>query len=78
MVLEREMETYRRELPSLLDRQGKWVVIHGDKVIGVWDTCGDALQAAYEKCGLPPFLVKQIMEFERPGYFPRIVAQCLS
>jgi hypothetical protein len=70
MALERELETYRRELPGLLDRQGKWVVIHGDKVLGVWGTYADALQAGYQNCGLRPFLVKQIFATEPIHYIP--------
>jgi hypothetical protein len=75
MVLDREMETYQRVLPSLLDREGKWVLIKGDQVLGVWDTYDEARDAAYGLCGLPPYLIKQIQEHEKPGWFPGIAVR---
>src|SRR5262249_12634426 len=49
--LERELATYRRELPRLLaeGEEGRFVVIHGDQVLGTWDTYRDASQYAREK-----------------------------
>ena len=47
MALEREMETYDRKLPDLLEHRGRYVVIIGDDVIGVYDT-GDALEVGYD------------------------------
>jgi hypothetical protein len=76
MVHEREMATYQRELPNLLDREGKWVLIRGDEVLGVWDGFGDVLKAGYERCGLGNFFVKQILKHEKPGWFPGVVVQC--
>ncbi|HJT78155.1 MAG TPA: hypothetical protein VJ739_13205 [Gemmataceae bacterium] len=67
-ALERELRTYRRELPGLLGHaEGKYVVIHGDRVNGVWETYEDALQAGYERYQLNPFLVKQICAREDLG-----------
>lgn len=36
-----------------------------------WDTYNDAIQYAYQKYGLNPFLVKQVLEFEIPMRFSR-------
>jgi len=47
-------------LPRLLSEEGKFVVIRGQEVAGTWGTYEDALQAAYERFGLTPFLVKKI------------------
>ena len=44
MALEKEIETYNRELPNLLAEQGKFVVIHGDKIIGTFVSYEDALK----------------------------------
>ncbi len=76
MVHERELATYKRVSPTLLDREGKWVLISGDEVVGVWDTLDEALGAGYERCGMGHFMVKQIQEHEKPGWFPGIVSQC--
>jgi hypothetical protein len=53
---QRDLETYRRELPRLLQQghAGKYAIIKDDQVVSVWDTVGDALQAAGERFGLEP------------------------
>jgi hypothetical protein len=44
---DREMHTFRRELPRLLaeGNEGKWALIKGDEIIGVYDTIEDADRA---------------------------------
>ena len=71
MALEKEIETFNRELPNLLGEQGKFVVIHESQVIGVFVSYEDALKMGYEKCGLKPFLVKKIQAVEQVQYFSR-------
>lgn len=71
MALEKEIETYNRELPNLLEQQGKFVVIHENDVVGVFVSYEDALKLGYEKCGLKPFLVKKIQAVEQVQYFSR-------
>ena len=50
----RDLATYRRELPRLLQegQAGRYALIKNDQVVSVWDTVGDALQAAAERFGL--------------------------
>jgi hypothetical protein len=60
MALERELATYEAKVEELLAQEGKHVVIHGETVVGTWDTHEEALTAACERCGRGPFLVKQI------------------
>jgi len=76
MPLEKEQETYQRELPKLLTCAGKFVLIHGDEVAGVYDTYLDALKVGYERYGLAPFLVKQIAAVERTNHFTRDISTC--
>jgi predicted nucleotidyltransferase len=77
MPLELEQATYARELPNLLDRAGKFVVIGGDVVAGVYDTYGDALKFGYDRFELRPFLVKQIEMVEQVHFFTRdLVPPC--
>lgn len=71
MALERELEAYKRELPNLLASEGKFVVICGDQVTGIYSSYEDALKIGYEKCGLKPFLVKRIQAVEQVQYFTR-------
>ena len=71
MPLERELETYKRELPNLLADQGKYVLIIGEDVIGTFAAYEDALKEGYERAGLKPFLVKQIDATEQVHQFTR-------
>ncbi len=73
MSLEKELETFKRELPGLLAQEGKFVLVAGDAVIGTYAAYEDALAAGYEKCGLKPFLVKKIQAVEQVQYFSRDV-----
>lgn len=45
--------------------EGKWVLVHDGQIAGLWDTYEDALQAGYDRCGLKPFLVKEVQSIER-------------
>ena len=64
---EAELETYAQNLDTLLslDNVGRYALIHGKDVVGVFDTYRDAVQTGYEKCGLEQrFFVKQITTTE--------------
>ena len=72
MALEKELDTYHRKLPELLDDEGKFVLISGDLVHGVYDTYEDALTIGYQTFGLKqPFLVKRIAKIEPILFFTR-------
>jgi hypothetical protein len=53
---QRDLETYRQQLPRLLQEghAGRYAVIKDDQVLSIWDTVGDALQAAGQQFGLDP------------------------
>jgi hypothetical protein len=78
MVLEREIETYRRKLPELLAHKGKYVVIHGDELAGTFDGFEDALRLGYERFGNEPFLVREIRETEKVLFSSRSIRPCPS
>ena len=65
MVLERELETFKRALPSLMLHKGKFALIHDDQVVGTYSTWQEAADAGYRFCGLLPFLVQQILGEEK-------------
>jgi hypothetical protein len=70
--LEQELAAYERQKSGLLAEAGKFVLIHGDDVAGVWDTYQDALRAGYLKYGVDsPFLVKRIDPLDLPQFFGR-------
>lgn len=64
MALECELATYQARLPALLAHEGQWVVVHQDRVAGIWQTFEDAMRAGYKEFGLGPFMVKQIHAIE--------------
>ncbi len=78
MALDREIQTYQKELPNLLQHEGKFVLIHETQVAGFYETYEDAIKAGYEKFALKPFLVKRIQAVEQIQYFTRDLIECPS
>ncbi len=77
MALERELEAYKRKLPELKADEGKFALIHGDDLVGVFGTYEDALSEGYKQFGLEPFLVRQIQSVEQVQYVSRLLtSQC--
>jgi hypothetical protein len=72
--LKKELETYERKKADLLSQAGKYVVIKGDDVIGIFESYADGLKIGYEKCGLTPFLVKRIQAIEPINLITRDLA----
>lgn len=78
-TLDRELKKYQENLPQLLPHEGKFVLICGDAVVGLYDSYEDALAIGYEKCGVEPFLVKKISSTEQISYFTRdLGTACLT
>lgn len=72
MALEKESETYQRELPALQAHEGKFMLIQGDGVVDVFDSYEDAVKDGYNRFGVDtPFMVKQILTVERIQYMTR-------
>jgi hypothetical protein len=66
-----EWNFYRRHVGRLLaeGNQGKWVLIKGEQIIGIWDTFEEANEA--QSSLVQPMMLKQILEREpvlRIGY----------
>jgi hypothetical protein len=79
MALERELDTFGKQLLGLLQdpkNHGKFALVYGDAVYGLFDSVDDALAAGYERFSLEPFLVKHVVEHEEPRYFSRNVKRC--
>ncbi|MGH9385442.1 MAG: hypothetical protein ACRD2N_14265 [Vicinamibacterales bacterium] len=71
MALEKELAAYREKLEELKAHAGKYVLIHGDDVIDMFDSYDDALKQGYAKFGLDPFLVKRIEAIEHALFISR-------
>jgi hypothetical protein len=76
--LDKELETYKAHLDALLSHEGKFTLIQGETVAGIFDTYGDALNQGYERFGVDtPFLVKQIARIGQDVLFiSRHVVPC--
>ena len=60
-----EWATWERERPRLLDEhEGKWALIIGDTVAGVFAAESECLDAGERQCGDHPFLPKLIVAGE--------------
>ena len=78
MTLQKELDTYKKELPALLpEHEGKFVVIHDSQIAGIFTSLEDALQIGYDRFGLDPFLVKKIEAVEQVLFFSRDLKPCL-
>src|SRR5258708_7930184 len=58
----RDFETYRQQLPQLLrdGHAGRCALIKDSRVLSVWNTLGDALEAAAEQFGMEPIATFKI------------------
>jgi hypothetical protein len=68
-----EWNCYRREVGRLLaeGNQGKWLLIKGEEIVGIWDTMAEADSVRLERFLMQPVLMKQILAQEpilRIGY----------
>ena len=65
--LKRELDTYAAHRDELLrEAHGKFVLIHGTELAGIYDSQMAAIAAGYGRFGNVPFLVKQIVPVETP------------
>ena len=57
---------------------GEFVLLRGATLIGFYPTYEEALEAGYERFGLTPFFVRQVLYPERPHFISRLVAPVLA
>lgn len=70
-ALDTELKTFQKLLPTLLEEQGRFALICGEELKGVFSAYEDALKSGYDQCGLQPFLVKKISAEEQTFFFTR-------
>jgi hypothetical protein len=75
-ILGTEIQTYEQQRNNLLRTwEGKFVLIRGNQVVGIFDSKMDAIAAGYQQFGNVPFLVKQILRIEaRLNFMPSLLA----
>ena len=63
--LREEIETYFDINTEYLEKaRGKFLLMKGPNVLGVFESEKDAIKVGYEKFGNEPFLVKEVLEVE--------------
>ena len=72
-MLDEERETFARALPHLGAEEGRYALVKGDRVEGVFDSFRDAIQVGYDRFGLEPFMVKRVEAVETVHFIPRAV-----
>lgn len=75
-MLELEIATYNAKLPELLAHDGKFALVKGETIEGVYDTYADGLRAAYRKFPEGKFLLKRIAPAESVSFFTRAYVEC--
>jgi len=69
-ILQPELDFFEANRFKLLDQAaGKYVLIKGTTLNGIYDTELDAVRAGYQLFGNEPFLVKHIVEADVPLTF---------
>lgn len=68
--LQEELEFFERQRFELFAQaSGKYALIKGSTLIGIFDTELDAARAGYREIGNEPFLIKHIVEADLPLIF---------
>jgi hypothetical protein len=64
--ISREWNFYRREVGRLLaeGHEGRWVLIKGEEIVGIWGTKEEARAEALCRYQLQPVLIHQVLERE--------------
>lgn len=69
MALEKELQTYKKNLSNWKEHEGKFVLIQGENVDGFYGTYDEAIRQGYTKYGADgPFLVKQVNSLEKAHF----------
>ena len=69
-VLQQELDFFEKKRLELVARApGKYALVKGSELIGIFDTELEAIRAGYQKIGNEAFLVKHIVEADVPLTF---------
>jgi hypothetical protein len=75
-----EWNYYRREAGRLLAEgyEGQWVLLKGEKIIGIWATQEEAYEVALQKYPMQPVLIHQVLTREPVLRGPTFLRPCRS
>ncbi len=70
MPLQQELKTFEAHRAELNGQApGKFALVHGSGIRGIFDTEADAIREGYRQFGNVPFLVKRIEPVDTPERF---------
>jgi hypothetical protein len=74
MVLDKEREYFEAHRKEWLkEHAGKFALIKGEQLLGVFDSAEAALEAGAERLGHEPFLIKPILASDPVEHAPALV-----
>lgn len=74
MALETEIARYDELLPQILPgNEGKFAVIVGRELVGIYNTSDDGWMAGYRRVGLKPFLLRAIQKTRPAIWLPSLM-----
>jgi len=69
-ILQQELDFFEQQRVELFARApGKYALVKGTELVGIFDTELEAIRAGYQKIGNEAFLVKHIVEADVPLTF---------
>lgn len=78
MELEKELEYYEKIKDKLLrESKEKVALIKGEELVGVYSNEMEAYEAGVDKFGAEPFLIRLIVEEQRPETIPAVFVEGL-
>lgn len=79
MALERERAWYEAHKAELLAKhRGKWIVVHGDTLVGVYDDSTEAYNRGVEETSCEEILVRRVVERDEPFSAPALTLGLLN
>jgi len=79
MALEREKAWYEANKVDLLAKyREKWIVVFGDKLVGVYDSSEDAYNKGVEATQSEEILVRRVVECDEPFSAPALTLGILN
>lgn len=79
MPLEKELAFFESQAMQLrADHLGQFALVHGEALLGVYPTFGQAFEAGLKAVGNRPFLVKEIAEHETTVQHPALTVGLTS
>ncbi len=67
----KDLKFYREKLPEWAEHEGKYALIHDQRLVDFYSSYDDAIKIGYSKFGLQPFLVKQVQTLEQIQFISR-------